>query len=113
MAKPLNFNSLKKKYLTVTLPNDNRTVLMIGTPTKAILDEFLSLQDSIEDLSGNMQGETLDLFYDICSKIMSRNKAGIDISREFVSEIFDFEDVIVFIQAYTEFIQEISNAKNS
>lgn len=110
MAKPLNLNKLKKKTITVTLPDENETTLIIGTPTKAIMDEFIALQDTI-DASEN-QAEVMDELYDVCAKIMNRNRANIEITKKFVSEIMDFEDVIVFIRTYSEFIQEVSSGKN-
>lgn len=109
MAKALDFNKVKKDYLTITLTDENRTVLMVGTPTKGILDEFIALADTLDD---DIQDEAIDDMYNICAKIMSRNKGGIEITSEFLSGIFDFEDIIIFIKAYTEFIQGVTNSKN-
>lgn len=110
MAKTLDFNNLKKRYLTVRLADEKQSVLMIGTPTKAIFDELLSMKDSLN--SGNMNEDAIDDLYEICAKIMSRNKTGRVITTEAVRDLFDFEDIIVFIRAYTEFINEVSSAKN-
>lgn len=110
MARSLDFNNMKKKYLTVTLADEAKTVLMIGTPTKAVLDSLLSMKDS---LSGDeLTDDAIEDLYEIVAKIMSRNKTGRAISKETVQELFDFEDVIVFIRAYTDFISEVSSAKN-
>lgn len=108
MSKTLDFNKLKKKYMTVTLLDG--TVLMITTPTKSVLDSFLTMRDTLSD--DNMSDDAIDELYEICAKIMSRNKAGVVITKERVQDIFDFEDIIIFIRAYTEFIHEVSNAKN-
>lgn len=108
MAKSLDFRNLKKQYMTVTLADD--TVLMIGTPTKAVMDEFLGLKDSLT--ADNMGDNAIDELYSICAKIMSHNKTGVYISVERVHELFDFEDVIFFIRAYSEFISEVANSKN-
>lgn len=110
MAKTLDFNNLKKRYLTVRLADEKQSVLMIGTPTKAIFDELLNMKDSLN--SGNMTEDAIDDLYEICAKIMSRNKTGRVIDTETVRDLFDFEDIIVFIRAYTEFINEVSSAKN-
>lgn len=110
MAKSLNFKNVRKPYFTVTLPDDNGTTLMIGTPTKEIMDEFISLKDSLG--SENMDETAIDTLYDVCTKIMNRNKGGIKIARKDLEEIFDFMDIILFIQGYTEFINEVVNSKN-
>lgn len=110
MAKALDFNTLKKQYLTVTLADENKTKLMITTPTKKVLDSFVSIKDSL-DLEE--MGETaIDELYGIVALVMSHNKTGVKITKEKIEEIMDFEDVIVFIQAYTDFISEVTNSKN-
>lgn len=111
MGKTLDFNKLKKQYMTVTLADENNTVLMIGTPTKAILDNFLGLKDSLT--AENMGDDAIDELYDICAQIMNRNKTGVKVSKTQIQELFDFEDIIYFIRAYSEFISEVSNSKNS
>jgi hypothetical protein len=110
MSKSLDFNKLKKQYLTVTLADEEKTVLMITTPTKNILDDFLSMKDSLSD--ENIGEEALNELYNIVAKILSRNKAGIEISPKKVKDTMDFEDVIILIRAYTDFISEVSNSKN-
>ena len=110
MSKTLNFNNLKKRYLTVTLPDEKQSVLMIGTPTKAIFDELLNMKDALEGES--VTDDAINDLYAICAKIMSRNKTGRVITMETVQDLFDFEDIIIFVRAYTEFINEVSSAKN-
>lgn len=110
MAKSLNFNKIKKQYMTVTLPDEGETVLMIGTPTKRILDEFVVLQTSVNN--GVSNDDALDRMFGLCAEIMSFNKGGIKITKEHLENIFDLEDITVFIQAYTEFITEVTNQKN-
>ena len=110
MARSLDFNNMRKKYLTVTLADEAKTVLLISTPTKAVLDSLLSMKDTLGD--ENLTDDAIDDLYEICAKIMSRNKTGRVITKETVQDLFDFEDIIVFIRAYTEFINEVSSAKN-
>lgn len=110
MSKTLNFNNLKKRYLTVTLPDEDQSVLMIGTPTKTIFDELLNMKDALEGAS--VTDDAINDLYEICAKIMSRNKTGRVITMETVQDLFDFEDIIIFVRAYTEFINEVSSAKN-
>ena len=113
MSKSLNFNNVKKHYLTITLADEKNTVLMIGTPTKAIMDDITLLQESMTDINeNNVSDEATDDIYRACAKIMSRNRAGVEITTEFLSELFDFEDIIIFFNAYMDFISEIANSKN-
>ena len=113
MAKALNFNNVKKQFLTVTLADENNTTLLIGTPTKAIMDDLTYLQNNmsaVNDTESN--AEATDDLYNACARVMSRNKAGIKITKEFLSEIFDFEDVTIFFKAYMAFIDEVIGLKN-
>lgn len=113
MAKPLNFNNVRKRYLTVTLADENNTTLMIGTPTKAVMDDLILLKSSLEAIEedGTDTAATDDLFA-ACAKVMSRNKAGIKISKADLEEIFDFEDIMIFFSAYMDFVSEVTSGKN-
>ena len=113
MSKPLNFNNVKKKYLTVTLADEKKTTLMIGTPTKAVMDDLLLLQDSLDTLSD--EDTSIDVtndLYQACARIMNRNKGGIEITKEYLENLFDFEDIIIFFNAYMDFISEVTGEKN-
>ena len=111
--KSLNFNNVKKTYLTVTLADENDTTIMIGTPTKAIMDDLVLLQSGLETISeDDANVDATDELYSACAKVMSRNKGGIKISKEFLEEIFDFEDIMIFFNAYMDFITEVTSGKN-
>lgn len=113
MAKPLNFNNIKKRYLTVTLADEKKTTLMIGTPTKAVMNELILLQSNFESLEdGDANEETIDDLYITCAKVMSRNKGGIVVTKEYLEEVFDIEDIMIFFSAYMDFVGEIAEEKN-
>lgn len=113
MSKPLNFNNIKKRYLTVTLADEKQTTLFIGTPTKAVMDELICLQSELETLADDETNtEAMGDLYRACARVMSRNKAGISISPEYLAEVFDFEDILIFFNAYMDFLGEITNEKN-
>ena len=113
MAKPLNYHNVKKKYLTVTLADDKKTTLLIGTPTKAVMDDIVLLQDSLDAISEEETSiELINDIYRACAKIMSRNKGGIEITNEYLENLFDLEDIIIFFNAYIDFIDEVASEKN-
>jgi hypothetical protein len=109
MAKSLNFNNVKKQFLTVTLADEKNTTLMIGTPTKAIMDDLTLLQNS---MGSENNDEATDDLYNACARVMSRNKAGVKITKEYLEEVFDFEDITIFFTAYMSFIDEVIKSKN-
>lgn len=111
--KSLNFNNIKKTYLTITLADENETTLLIGTPTKSIMTELIGLKTALEEFeSDNTNTDALDDLYYACAKVMSRNKGGIKITKEYLEDLFDFEDILTFFNAYMEFVTELGNAKN-
>lgn len=111
MSKTLDFTTRKKEYLTVKLNDEKKTILMIGTPTKAILDEFTGINDRITDTEG-ADREAIDDLYRVCARVMSFNKGGIRITSDYLAEFFDIEDIFIFFNAYSDFLQTITNSKN-
>lgn len=111
MSNVLDFTTRQKQYLTVKLADEKKTVLMIGTPTKGILDEFIEINKQIEENDG-ADAEALNDLYRICAKIMSFNKGGIKITPDYLATFFDVEDITYFIQGYSSFISSVTNSKN-
>lgn len=107
MAKVLNFNTVKKQFMTVILPDADKTTLFIGMPTKKLMDTLMSLKN----LESESHIDMGDLF-NLCAQIMSRNKARIEVTKDQLEDIFDFEDLVIFVKGYTEFIKTISSQKN-
>lgn len=114
MSKPLNFNNVKKKYLTVTLADEKKTTVMICAPTKRVLSAIISLKDTMTDIeeTNDISEETLDELYSLTAEIMSHNKGAVKIEAELLEEIFDFEDIMTFFDAYMDFINEETAGKN-
>jgi hypothetical protein len=113
MAKPLNFNNVKKNYLSVTLADEKETTLLIGTPTKAIMEDLMVIQSGLETAEEDeITPEVLDDLYRACARVMSRNKCGVEITGEYLGELFDFEDIMLFFTSYMNFIDEVVGSKN-
>lgn len=112
MAKALNFNNIKKEYLTVTLPDEKRTVLMVGTPKKGLLKELMDIKNALDDYGEDMSEENIDTLFYICARLMSRNKGGIEVTKETIEDLFDIEDILIFVHAYLDFLTELASSKN-
>ena len=113
MSGSLNFNNIEKKYFPVTLADGKSTTLLVGTPTKAILDNLIRIQSGLETIQdGETDSGAADDLYDACAQIMSRNKTGVKITKDYLAEVFDFEDIMIFFEAYMGFISEVTGRKN-
>lgn len=105
MAKSLNFNNIAKKYFTVTLADEKNTTVMIGMPTKALLEALTNLDlKNAEELENDLTA--LEDVYRVSAQIMSRNKGGIEITKEYLEEVWDFEDVVIFLREYMTYVTE-------
>ena len=113
MAKTLDFTTRKKTYLTVKLDDKKKTVLLIGTPNKEVLTEFLGIQERF-DAEDEADKETINDLYNVCARVMSFNKGGINITPDYLSKEckFDIEDIMVFFRGYSEFLESVTNVKN-
>lgn len=109
MSKSLDFNTLKKQTLAITLPDEKQTKLFITTPNKKTFEKFVAIRNALTDENNE---SIIDDLYDMVGEIMSHNKAGKKITGKYLSDVLDFEDLIIFIQAYTDFISGITNSKN-
>lgn len=108
MANVLNFNTAKKQYLTITLPDAKQTTIMVCTPTKALLNRLENMETDLTEGSDSV----MDDLYELIAQLMSRNKGGVKITREQLEECLDIEDVIMFIKSYKTFLGTIQNLKN-
>lgn len=110
MVQTLDFNKVKKNYLTITLNDEKKTKLLVMTPTKALLTELSTmLPDNADEIPGE---DDLNALYELTARLMSRNKAGIRVTGAQLAEILDFEDLVIFFNAYTEFVSALANEKN-
>ena len=101
----LNFNNIKKQYLTVTIRDENKTTIMICNPSKKLLSEITSIDSWARSVDSSSNGEEeIDALYEVCAKVMSRNKANIKIEKELLEDILDVEDIMIFLKTYMEFI---------
>lgn len=114
MSKSLNFNNVKKRYLTVTLADEDQTTVMVSSPTKKVLSAIVGLKDTLTEVENNenISEEALDDMYSLCAEVMSHNKGGIKIERELLEDIFDLEDITIFFNAYMNFVNEGTVGKN-
>ena len=82
---------------------------MIGTPTKKILEEFVLIT---EQMNNQISADVVNDVYNVCAKIMSFNKGGINITPDYLGEFFDLGDIMIFFEVYSEFMTTVTGAKN-
>ena len=99
----LNFNNTAKKYLRITLKDKNKTVINVSNPSKKLLKELINVDKMIKN-ENIEEEEQIGILYELCAKILSRNKESLNINKDLLEDILDIEDIITFFKAYLEFI---------
>lgn len=113
MSRVLNFATAKKSFLTVTMPDDKK--ILVRNPTKKIMDSLAELGEDFKDLEINDEEsqdtkEATGRIYETCAAIMSNNIARETITVDYLSDLLDVEDLIIFFESYTEFISDIQTS---
>jgi hypothetical protein len=110
MANSFNFNTVKPKTMTVTLSDEKKTVLIVKTPDKKLMNELVSLNKLVADMD---DVNAIDAIYDLASKVLSRNVNGIKITTKKLNDLYDDVSYITaFLVSYTNFVKALSNEKN-
>lgn len=107
------------KLASMPVELDEFDLIHVLTPTKGVFEELMR----VVPVTQNLAGQTLDPeaataaindIYNVCAHILSRNMEHKDITPEDVERVLTVSDIIVFIEAYVEFITEEAkkNEKN-
>lgn len=107
----LDFRKTKKNYLKVTLNDERETNLSIMQPTKELFEKMVAMSDEVGKMTG-ADFDALDEVYGVCAELMSRNREGLIVSKSNLESTLDFEDVVMFLQAYSAFVAGIVHGKN-
>lgn len=107
----LDFRKTKKNYLKVTLNDDAETNLSIMQPTKELFERMVAMSAEVANISGS-DLDALDEVYGVCAELMSRNREGLIVSKSNLEATLDFEDIVMFLQAYSAFVAGIVHGKN-
>ena len=99
----------------VTLPNDD--ILNLNKPSEKLLIEFMSFEDKASELHGlppiERSKSMISMQKEMVRGILSCNRNGIQIDDEFFEmHGLDFYMQQAIVQAYAEYVQELSRDPN-
>lgn len=110
MAKQLDFTKAKKQFLTITFIDGQ--VVLVKHPTKRIMDSLISLGDEFKNTESEESDDSIENIFSACAEILSNNVGSKKITVEYLSDVLDFEDLIIFFNTYMDFVGELSDIKN-
>lgn len=112
--KKLDFNSLKKPALELTMKDEARTVLHVTAPKTETLERLSRTLPELKDIINSNDMRGINAIYDLAAELISINEEGKQTAGEQIRAEFglDLGDLLVFFNAYLDFINEIKSAKN-
>lgn len=112
MAKSFDFNSFSRPALEVKLSKD--TVLNVTTPPERMIEQLMGNADEIGKLKDAKDMEAVRACFEFGAEIISNNLEGVTVTAEELRDKYKVGTfgLLAFFHAYTEFISEITNAKN-
>ena len=114
MAKNLDFNTVQRPTLLLTMLDDEHTQIRVSTPNEALVTELAEVAPKLEALVETNGKDAIDAIYDLAARLISCNRDRLAVTGEElrIKYQLDLESMIVFFDVYVEFINEITNAKN-
>lgn len=111
IKRVLDLNTAQRPTLELTLADDACTALRVGMPKEADIRELQAM-----DVAGIESGDkdAIDEAYDLAARFISCNRESVKVTGEELRGKYgmDIDLLIVFFDAYTDFISAISNEKN-
>jgi hypothetical protein len=115
MAKKLDFNSIKKPTLEITMKDDDCTTFRVTTPRESCVERLEAMGKELKDIVDRGDRAEARAVYELAAELFNFNLDNIKVTAEDLRDVYrlDLEDMVVFFAAYMDFITEINNAKNS
>ena len=114
MANTLVFNRHRPPILPIVLPDKRQTCLHLTPPTVDLQEELRAQQGQFQELLSKEDETMSDALYALAARLMSCNRNMKQITAKQLRSTYDMDeaDLVVFYQAYTDFLLEIEHAKN-
>lgn len=114
MSKTLDFNTIQRPTLLLTMLDDAKTQIRVSTPTESLVAELAEVAPTLETLVETSGKEAIDAIYDLAARLISCNRDCLAVAAEDLRNKYrlNLESMIVFFDVYVDFINDITNAKN-
>lgn len=114
MAKVLDLNNLNSPTLELTLQDEQRTTVRLTVPTEDIVQELTMLSPEALDNVKRGDRNSVEFVYDLAARLISCNRDFLKVTADELRGKYrmDMYSAVVFFNAYMDFINELTNAKN-
>ena len=114
MARELNFNSLERPHLKLTMRDADHTVLRVTTPTEELVEKLTACAGELQEVLERKDEDATRAAWDLLADFLSYNMEGIKVTADDLRGKYGLylEDAILLMKTYMDFITDITNAKN-
>lgn len=103
-----DFNKINRSIFNVSLKDGRK--LQVKMPMKKTFEKLQALQDLNEDEVGIE--DLLDTFGALCAETLSHNLNDEVVTREYMVENYDIEEMTEFIKTFYVFVGNVTNDPN-
>lgn len=114
MARKIDFNSIIKPTIELTLRDEAHTVVHVTTPSAGVVERLQANVDQLRDAVDGTNAEAIKTVFTMAAELINHNLDGIRVTAEELRDKYKLTlfDIVLFVQVYLEFLEEIKNAKN-
>lgn len=114
MAKTLDFNLVAPPTLPLVMRDDNHTQITITYPNEGMIEELMAVAPRMQEMLQEDEDLATPVVYDLAARLMKHNKEGLQVTVDDLRGKYrmNLELLLVFFNAYLDFLGELNNAKN-
>jgi hypothetical protein len=115
MAKSLDFNSLQRPTLELTMCDENKTKLRLVCPYEKLIEKLETVGPELTEIMEKNDTSAVRAVYDFAAELISCNDTGVQVTADDLRDKYrlGLDAMIIFFSAYMDFIdEEIKSAKN-
>lgn len=114
MAKTLDFNVIVPPTLPLVMCDAEKTKIDVVAPIEGLVEELQAVAPAMIEALASDEKESIPVIYDLAARLISCNKQGLQVTAEDLRDKYklNLEALIVFYNVYTDFIDEVGDAKN-
>lgn len=114
MERTLDFNSVKRPSMLLTMKDEAKTKIHVSTPTEALVEELQTVSAEMDSVLSAGDSESVKASFDLAARLINCNSDGIRVTADELRGKYniDLVDLVLFFSIYTDFVDEIGKAKN-
>lgn len=112
--KALDLNKAKRQSFPVTMMDEKQTVFYLVMPNAETIKRLQAIYRELPSVMNGDDADALDACYEVAAEVFSCNRMQSKVTAEELKSIYamEIEDLILFFNAYMEFIGELTKVKN-